>query len=198
MRSVDVDTQWPELLARVQAGDERAFSILWRRHQPSLVRYLVIVAGRDVAEDLAAETWIGVVRTMPRFRGEEAGFKSLLYTTARSRMIDGSRRVKARPLVSCDLDGLEEPPSVRDDVGSGVEQAEATRGALTLIARLPAGQAEVVALRVIAGLDTDEVARLLAKRAGTVRVAYSRGITTLARMVGDRDHVTDPDLAAFR
>ena len=199
MRSVGVDDEWGWLLGRAQGGDERAFARIWRRHQPGVLRYLEIVAGRHQAEDLAAETWASVVRALPRFRGTEAGFKSFLYTTARSRVVDGARRAGARPQVTADLGGVDEagrPDPV--DVGAAVEQAEATRAALALIARLPAGQAEVVALRVVAGLDNAEVARITGKRSGAVRVAYSRGVAALAEMVGDRARVTDGELGAFR
>lgn len=199
MRSVDVDESWPELVRRVHAGDERAFAVLWRRHHPALVRYLEVVAGREAAEDLAAETWISMIRSLPRFRGDAAGFKALLFTTARSRVVDGVRRAAARPQVARDLDddaghGL----LGDDDVSAGLERAEATRAALALIARLPPGQAEVVALRVVGGLDTREVAKAVGKRPGTVRVAYSRGMASLAALIGERGGVTDPDAPAFR
>lgn len=205
MRSVDVDEPWPELVRRAQDGDERAFAVIWRRHQPGLVRYLEIVAGRQAAEDLASETWISVIRALPRFRGREPGFKALLYTTARSRVVDGARRAKARPQRAHYVDDVDDVDDVdglgvagADDVAAGVEQAEATRAALALIARLPAGQAEVVALRVIGGLDNREVAQITGKRSGAVRVAHSRGLAALARMAAEPGGVTDPDQRAFR
>lgn len=200
MRSVGVDDEWAGLLGRAQAGDERAFAAIWRHHQPGLLRYLEIVAGRHVAEDLAAETWVSVVRSLPRFRGGESGFKSFLFTTARSRVVDGARRAKARPQVASDIDTLADlaPAAEPAEAGAALEQREATKAALDLIARLPEGQAEVVALRVVGGLDNSEVARITGKRSGAVRVAYSRGIAALAAMVGDRDGVTDAHLRAFR
>lgn len=199
MRSDIVDERWPDLLRRVQAGDERAFADLWRRNQPGLVRYLEIMAGGGGAEDLAAETWISVVRSLPRFRGDEQGFKSFLFTTARSRLVDGARRAQARPQVAGDLEGFERPSAAdADGVGAALERAEATQAALALIARLPPGQAEVVALRVVGGLDNAEVAEVTGKQQGAVRVAYSRGLSALAAMVGPGGRVTDPDEPAFR
>lgn len=85
-----------------------------------------------------------------------------------------------------------------DDPGTGIERAEATQAALALIARLPSAQAEVVALRVVAGLDNGEVAAVVGKGVGAVRVAYSRGVATLAGLVGPASRVTDPDAPAFR
>ena len=65
---------------------------------------------------------------------------------------------------------------VEDEVLHGLS----TRQALALVAGLSRDQAEVVALRVIAGLDTDAVARILRKSPGAVRVALHRGLRTLS------------------
>lgn len=201
MRSDGVEESWLELVRRVQDGDEQAFAVLWRRHQPSLLRYLEIVAGRNGAEDVAADTWVSLVRALPRFRGSEAGFKALLFTTARSRLVDAARRAQSRPQVVRaldDVDGLADG----EGLGAELERAEATRAALALIARLPAGQAEVVALRVIGGLDHAEVAAVVGKSQGAVRVASSRGLAALAEMVqgpvGGDSAVTDPPSLTFR
>jgi RNA polymerase sigma-70 factor (ECF subfamily) len=202
VRSADVDEPWAQLITRAQGGDERAFAAIWRRHQPALVRYLEIVGGRQGADDVAAETWASMVRALPRFRGDEAGFKALLFTTARSRLIDGTRRAKARPEVASDLEGIDgsglRQVVLDDDVTTGIERAEGTRAALALIACLPPGQAEVVALRAVAGLDNAEVGRITGKQPGAVRVAYSRGIAALAAMIDLPSRVTDPDEPAFR
>jgi len=192
-----VEQTWADLVERVQAGDEQAFTCLWRRHHPSLVRYLEIVGGPNGAEDLAAETWISVVRSLPRFRGGEAGFKALLFTTARSRLVDHARRARVRPLSARSLDERDERPTA-DDPGARIERAEATQAALDLIARLPPAQAEVVALRVIGGLGNAQVAAITGKASGAVRVAYSRGLATLTGLVSHPGPVTDPEEPAFR
>jgi RNA polymerase sigma-70 factor, ECF subfamily len=51
---------------------------------------------------------------------------------------------------------------------------------VALVARLSPDQAEVVALRIIAGLDTEAVARILRKSPGAVRVVLHRGLRTLS------------------
>jgi RNA polymerase sigma-70 factor (ECF subfamily) len=56
-----------------------------------------------------------------------------------------------------------------------------TARALRLVATLPAAQAEMVMLRVVAGLDVADVAEILDKKPGTVRVTVHRALQTLAR-----------------
>ena len=50
---------------------------------------------------------------------------------------------------------------------------------MALLSQLPPPQAEVIMLRVVAGLDTDAVAALLGKTPGNVRVMAHRGLKKL-------------------
>jgi len=72
------------LLVVAQGGGEVAFSRLWRDANPALLRYLRVVAP-GAEEDIAAETWVHVVRGLPRFRGDEPAWRAWLFTTARRR-----------------------------------------------------------------------------------------------------------------
>jgi RNA polymerase sigma-70 factor (ECF subfamily) len=54
---------------------------------------------------------------------------------------------------------------------------------LALISALPPDQAEIIMLRVVAGLDTHAVARIVGKSPGAVRVAAHRGLRRLAAVV---------------
>jgi RNA polymerase sigma-70 factor (ECF subfamily) len=55
-----------------------------------------------------------------------------------------------------------------------------TDDAINLVASLPAEQAEMVALRVIAGLDVAAVAGIVGKSPGAVRVSVHRGLRALS------------------
>ena len=68
-----------------------------------------------------------------------------------------------------------------DDPVAAVLEAHSTRAALALLAELPPDQAEVVVLRVVGGLEVAEVARIVGKRPGAVRVLAHRGLRRLAR-----------------
>ena len=56
-----------------------------------------------------------------------------------------------------------------------------------LVADLPPDQAEVVLLRVVAGLGVDEVAEIMGKRPGTVRVLQHRALRRLAQIHATED-----------
>jgi RNA polymerase sigma-70 factor (ECF subfamily) len=172
---------FPELLAAAQGGDEQAFAVLWRDLQPALLRYFRVAAG-EAAEDLAADTWVSVIRSLGRFRGDERAFRAWVFTVARHRAIDWRRQAARRPTDSVPAEQLSERPAPDDPVGQVLED-RSTRAALALVAELPADQAEVVALRVLGGLEVAEVARIVGKRPGTVRVLAHRGLRRLAQRV---------------
>lgn len=168
-------------LAAARSGDEYAFVALFRATQPSLLRYLSATGGA-LAEDVASETWVSVVRGLHKFSGDEAGWRAWVFTIARSRLIDAQRRASRTPVVLGADDELAAWPD-GVDVAAHVEEIFSTEAALELIRRLPRDQAEAVLLRHVAGLDVARAAKVLGKRPGTVRVAVHRGLKKLAELV---------------
>jgi RNA polymerase sigma-70 factor, ECF subfamily len=173
--------EFPAVLEAAQRGSEPAFTRLWLDANPSLVRYLRVIAPES-AEDVAADTWLQVVRGLRRFRGDEAAWRAWLFTTARRRMIDASRRRSRRreePLHDVPAEAL---PLTADAADEAMERL-GTQSAIALLSRLPRLQAEVILLRVVAGLDTNAVARLLGRSPGAIRVAGHRGLRRLAEIL---------------
>jgi RNA polymerase sigma-70 factor (ECF subfamily) len=127
---------------------------------------------------------VQVVRGLAGFRGDEAAWRAWLFTTARRRAIDEGRRRSRRPVVSL--------PELPDDAGPGsadpadlVLEKLSTEGAIAIISSLPRFQAEVILLRVVAGLDNQAVAQLVGRSPGAVRVAAHRGLRHLAATLGE-------------
>ena len=170
--------EFRDVMRAAAGGDATAFARLWRENQPPLLRYLRVVTG-DTAEDVASEVWLEVSRGLPRFRGDEKDFRGWLFTTARRRVIDLRRYNTRHPtLLSEDPADLEH--HAPDDTAAAALERMSTDSALKMIASLPREQAEIIVLRVIGGLSAAEVARIVGKRPGAVRVAAHRGLRTLA------------------
>jgi len=176
-----IGAEFTTALAAAQQGSEAAFSVLWRDGNPVLLRYLR-VAAPDAAEDVAAETWIQVVRGLPAFRGDERAWRSWLFTIARRRVIDEGRRRSRHPVTSlAELPGAQEPRT--EDAAALALENMATAAAITAISALPSLQAEVILLRVLAGLDTEAVGKLVGRSQGAVRIAAHRGLRRLAQIL---------------
>jgi RNA polymerase sigma-70 factor (ECF subfamily) len=176
------------VLVAAQQGSETAFAELWQDGNPALLRYLRVIVP-DAAEDVAAETWVQVVRGLARFRGNEQNWRAWLFTTARRRATDHARHKARRPVVS--LEAVPDPvtaeqtgPQSPDAATLALENLD-TRAAIALVARLPRPQAEVIMLRVVAGLDVEATASLLGRSPGAVRVAAHRGLRRLASLLAE-------------
>lgn len=176
------------VLTSAIGGDETAFAALWRALQPAVLRYLQVVVGA-AAEDVASETWLQAARDLSGFTGGWTAFRVWLFRIARHRGMDELRRAGRRREEPSDLlpGGVPVP-----DVAADVLEKSGTDWALGLIATLPPDQAEAVMLRVVAGLGVAQVAQVLGKRPGAVRVASMRGLRRLARHPEVRQRAT-PD-----
>jgi RNA polymerase sigma-70 factor, ECF subfamily len=178
-----IGPDFPDVLGAAARGDEEAFGRLWRDLQPRLLRYFRVVS-RAAAEDLASETWLGVIRGLDRFQGNEPAFRAWVFTIARHEVLDWRRRAARRPAADLPANGLIDR-AAPDDPAADALEGFSTRAALAELATLPADQAEAIMLRVVAGLGVDRVAAIMGKRPGTVRVLTHRGLRRLAERLGD-------------
>jgi RNA polymerase sigma-70 factor (ECF subfamily) len=184
---LDAET-FVDLLRAAQRGDETAFTALFRDTQPVLLRYLRVIDAR-LADDVAADTWVSVVRDLENFSGPDTGsFRGWVLQIARRRWIDELRRAGRRP----ESPTAELPEQASgDDVATAVADNDAAARIVALVKQLPPDQAEVVALRVILGLDVPATAALVGKTTGAVRVLSHRGLRRLAEL-----YAADPSNAA--
>lgn len=182
------DDRFDDVLSAAQAGEERALGALYEDLQPRLLRYLRVHEPR-VAEDLAHDVWLGVALGIRRFSGGEDGFRAWLFTIARRRLLD-LRRSDARrrtfPMEARRLVPWGQVANVKEEA----LELLGTELALSCIAMLPPSQADVVLLRVLGGLSIGEVAKILGKRSGAVRVLQHRALRRLASIVA-REEVTE-------
>ena len=167
------------LVAEASSGHEDALASLYREFHGALVGFLWGLAS-DEAEDLAAEAWIDMARALPTFQGDGVEFRRLLFTIARRRAIDHGRKRQRRKTEPMDVHTLR-LLDVEGDPATVVADLEGSRQAIRRITELlPRPQAEVVLLRVVAGLGVDEVARVVGRSANAVSVLQSRGLRRLA------------------
>jgi len=172
---------------RAQGGDEAALEELVRRHQGEVFRLCRRMLGsREDAMDAAQDTFVRVVRGLPRFRGE-AAFRTWVYGIAlnvcRNVLASAPRRAAARA-VPVDgeagdggaplslADGRADPEAVAygRQLGGALEQA---------LAALSPEHREVLVLREVEGLEYEEMAAVLGCRLGTVKSRLARARAAL-------------------
>jgi RNA polymerase sigma-70 factor, ECF subfamily len=182
-----------DALAAARAGDDRSFTILWRAVNPRLLRFLAGMGAREDLEDVASQTWLEVVRGLDGFDGDQRGFRAWVFTIARHRLFDGRRDQARRPAA-----GTEEHPTPampEADPAVLVEALWSTEEAIRIIALLAPDQAEVVLLRTLSGLGNQEIAEVVGKTEGAVRVLAHRGLRRLAQLLATSAAGEDPAAA---
>ncbi|HET6917966.1 MAG TPA: RNA polymerase sigma factor [Jiangellaceae bacterium] len=176
--------QFAETLARALSCDEGAFALIYSDVQPALLRYSQAHTSGH-AEDITADVWLEVTRALHRFEGTEQGFRAWIFAIARNKIIDQARYDARRPTILLEDAGEINGHDARD-IAEDYEDDEATRQALALVRTLPRAQADVILLRVVAGLDPTQVARLLGKTPGAIRVLSHRGLRRLAGILTEQ------------
>jgi RNA polymerase sigma-70 factor (ECF subfamily) len=188
LATVAFGEQFGQVLAAAREGTEWALAALYEEFHPGLLRYLRAQEHND-GEDLGSETWLDAAAGLNRFEGDEWAFRRWLFTIARRRLIDHRRHRKRTPSSGAGLADLGGRPGP-DDTEAAVLAADETDAALARIAALPPDQAEVILLRVLAGLDVADVAEILGKKPGAVRVLQHRALQRLAEQLASERPVT--------
>jgi RNA polymerase sigma-70 factor (ECF subfamily) len=185
-----------ELVDRLRAGDEAAFTVLVRRYQARLLRVARSVVGSAaVAEEAVQDTWLGVVRGIDRFEGQSSLKTWLLRILVNRARSAGARERRtevpvadaetAVPADRFDARGAWSmpPESWADAVDDRLLAADLARRIHTYLEELPAGQREVVILRDVEGLSGADVCAALGINDGHQRVLLHRGRAKVRAML---------------
>jgi RNA polymerase sigma-70 factor (ECF subfamily) len=155
------------LVERHDAGD------VYRALAPAVLAYL---RAQRVAEpqDVLGEVFLQVARDLHQVRGDDLAVRKWVFTLARNRAIDEARRGARRPpIADCPVPDVEAPPD------AGLFDPEL----MAALARLTPEQREVVALRFVADLPVEAVARITHRSVGAVKAMQHRALAQLAQAV---------------
>ena len=164
------------VLDRARSGDRDAVGELWRTYQPQLLRFLR--SRRSASpDDVAAQVWLAVGRSLARFEGDGRDFQRWIFTIARRRDIDEVRRARHRR--EYPTNEVESGESSEVTSADPLDEVSSLDAAIQLVASLPPQMAEAIMLRVVHDLDVGAVASIMEVSEGNVRVLVHRGLTKL-------------------
>jgi RNA polymerase sigma-70 factor, ECF subfamily len=172
------------LVHAAQAGCAASFEVLYRQLAGQVVAYLRWHRASD-PDGLTNDVFAQVHRNLGGFQGDEAGFRSWLFTIAHHRMIDDRRRAGRQPRLQRDT-GVDERVGW-GDVEEDAFAAMAPDRVRDLLAVLSPDQRDVVLLRIVADLSVEDVARMLHKREGAIKALQHRALATLRRRLDTLD-----------
>jgi RNA polymerase sigma-70 factor (ECF subfamily) len=179
MTTVGEDTALAPLVARARAGDADALGQLVAHLRPRVFRYVLArVMDTHLADDVTQEVTVTMLTALPRYVDQGRPFTAWVFGIAANKVSESRRSAPRRH---------ESPADTLPDAGAdpqlepetAVLRLETNRHVAGLLATLPPQQAEVLRLRVAAGLSAEETAAVLGMTAGAVRVAQHRALTRL-------------------
>jgi RNA polymerase sigma-70 factor, ECF subfamily len=188
-RLVHLDRDRP--LVDAARADPAQFDALYRKYLAQVYSYAFYELGdRHEAEDATERTFLAALANLPRFEerarpmdGEGAStFKVWLFTIARNVVAERRRRRRRRPETTLDtVADLAAPLDLEADAA----RRDEGRAALRAVSRLTGDRRRAVVLRFVDEMSTAEIAGIMGRSEGSVRVLIHRALRNVARDLGE-------------
>jgi RNA polymerase sigma-70 factor (ECF subfamily) len=170
-----------ELIARARSGDRQAVSALYEGYVQAIFNYISYRVESDaLAEDLTAEVFLRMVRSIRTYKDSGAPFGAWLYRIAANQIADYYRQRKGaafQPLSD------EQPNDDTDPLNSLAREEERSRLREALQA-LPEDYQTLLIMRFIQQMPHSQVAQVLKKSEANIRVMQHRALQALADALG--------------
>lgn len=167
------------VLAACRTGDPDGIEAVYRAYATDIRGFLRSQGLRhEEADDVTSETFVGIVRDVGGFEGDERQFRSWVFTIARHRLIDFRRSGQRRPsepaehaMMAAVADPLDVEATALDKMGEAK--------LLGILDTLTDEQRQVLMMRLFAGMTVSEVAEAMGKRTGAIKALQRRGLAAL-------------------
>jgi RNA polymerase sigma-70 factor, ECF subfamily len=188
------------LIRRARALDDAALTALYGRYLTPVYQFVLARVGDPhLAEDVTAETFVAMVESIDRLRGEdELTFAAWLFGIARHRISDHYRRARGQPELTGEIAPHEEPIAAAEagDPLRVVMAREEWGDVVAGLRRLTEEQRNVVLYRCVLGYSTEDVATMLGRQVGAIRALQFRALSALSRYLARLG--SQPRLTAMR
>jgi RNA polymerase sigma factor (sigma-70 family) len=160
-------------VARVRAGDERAFELVFDRYHRSLLAFCRHMLGSgEEAEDALQHTFLAAYRAL-RTTERPIRLKAWLYTIARNRCLSLLRARREQV-------AFDEGHAAADGLAADVDRRAELRGLLADLEQLPEEQRAALVLFELGDHSHDEIAEVLGVRREKVKALVYQARESLA------------------
>ena len=167
------------LLVAAAQKDPTRFAELYEINFERVYAFVVRrVSDRDAAEDLTSEVFHKALANLRRFEWRGVPFAAWLLRIAANAIADRAQRV-GKELV------VDDPPELGEEASADIDLEEAERRArlFRLVAKLPADQRRVIAMRFAEEKSIHEIAEALGRSEGAVKQLQFRGLENLREKI---------------
>jgi RNA polymerase sigma-70 factor (ECF subfamily) len=167
-----------QLVRRAKAGDEEAFTALYRHYAPLIFRYFFFrLHDRSAAEDLTGDVFVCLVRSFYQYKDQGSRFAAWLFRIAHARLVD-HHRYQARRTVEALTEQTEDPgpgPEWQAAHATDIQRIAAALGNLSSEHQL------LLQLRFVEGYNLEDTARIMGKTIGAVKAMQHRALRNLTQ-----------------
>ncbi|HAF15086.1 MAG TPA: RNA polymerase subunit sigma-70 [Blastocatellia bacterium] len=164
-----------ELFRSIQAGDENAFTLLYRRRQGGIYRFTLQMGGSPaLAEDITQEVFLVLMRGTLAFDPARGTLNAFLYGIARKQLLRRLEREHFYAPLESDADAGKDSPSQDSGPLEDFSRNETAAAVRKAILSLPERYREVVVLCDLEEMSYVDSAAVLGCAVGTVRSRLHR------------------------
>lgn len=172
-----------KLVKRAQTGEKDAFGELYKLYLKEIFRFIYFsLRNYELAQDLTQVTFFKAWKALPDFSLSRASFRTFLYAIARNLVIDETRRKRG-----VSLEAIAEMPS-KEDPQEQVQKNELRLIIHDALSTLNKEERQMVILHFFEGFRFREVAKILSKKEGAIRVATHRILKKMKKYLEDKNY----------
>jgi len=169
------------LVDRAANGDAEAFGLLYDIHVDRIYRHIYYRTGNvENARDLTQEVFLKAWQALPRYKKTKTPFLGWLFTISRNRIIDYYRTKKDYAYLNNEIIIADHEKGPEELAEAKYTQQQIRKAVL----RLPADQQQVIIMSFIEGFEYSEIAEVLNKTEGNIRVMIHRALKKMREMMG--------------
>ena len=173
-----------KLIEKAADGDLEAFGELYNIYLAPIYRYVSYqVRDKMTAEDIVEDVFVKAWKAIGTCKGKSQTFSAWLYRIAHNHVVNTLRRMNKRvslESVEMEIGTLIEVTNPEQEVEAKLVRQELSE-AMTCLSQ---NQRQVIILKFIEGLDNREIAQILGKKEGAIRVLQMRALSRLRQELG--------------
>ncbi len=165
-----------KLVKGAKKGDKSAFGALYKIFLSRIYRFILyLIYDSHLAEDLTQETFLRAWKYLPKFSLKKGTFQAFLYKIARNLVIDHQRKKKS-VLLNIEFG---ESIAVNENFEEKLIADERVKKVREALSGLAEFDRQLIVLRYFDELSFAEIAKVVGKKEGAIRVRTHRALKTL-------------------
>ena len=171
-----------QLLAQALAGDEDAFTVLYRRRQGPIFRFALHMSGSSqIAEEVTQEVFLFLLQRGRDFDAERGALGAFLFGVARNYVRRALERSYPEQVLGSPVEEESESLMVESDPSEGIARRQTSTAVWKAVLSLPSHYREVVVLCDLQEMSYADAAEAAGCAIGTIRSRLHRAHDMLSK-----------------